>query len=138
MSEKGVAAQIRKNAKNLDELREEARKLHDEMAWGNRKDIGKKYPRSPLSQDEYNERSRALHENQWVKISDALAVLANHVCVDKQQLQDLLHTLNESLKITQDEIERDSFKDQQEVFDSIFNDITTFERRLLGVGVEAT
>jgi len=65
---------------------------------------------------------------------DVLAVLAEQ----RRHLHDLLHQLNESLKITQDEIERDSFKDQQEVFDSIFNDIQTFERKLLGVVEEAT
>jgi hypothetical protein len=68
---------IKEEAKDLDELRETARQLHDALCWGNRKDIGKKFPRTPLTQEEYNEKARALHEEGWVKAKDLEALLGD-------------------------------------------------------------
>jgi DNA repair ATPase RecN len=68
---------IKEEAKDLDELRETARQLHDALCWGNRKDIGKKFPRTPLTQEEYNEKSKALHEEGWIKVKDLEASLGD-------------------------------------------------------------
>jgi len=73
-----------------------------------------------------------------ITVKDVRTIITAVLAERRRHLHDLLYQLNESLKITQDEIERDSFKDQQEVFDSIFNDIQTFERKLLDVVEEAT
>ena len=64
------------DSKTIRELAEVARQLVDSLVWGDRKDIGDKFPRTPLTKKEYSIASRAYAE-KWVKLSDVKALLVS-------------------------------------------------------------
>lgn len=75
MKEMGVEEKIKQESKTLDQLREIGRQLHDELCWGNRKDIGTKFPRTPLTPEECSIKSKEYHAEGWVKVNDVLKEL---------------------------------------------------------------
>lgn len=91
--------ELLKQAKKLYQLEEEARQLYDELCWGNRKDVGIKFPRTPLTHEEYREKSKAYHDEEWVRLKGVEAWLRDRVVVDKQKLQQLKnHVKNYPMK----------------------------------------
>jgi len=98
LKNKDVEEILREKAKTIDEFEEKARQLNDELCWGNRKDIGIKFPRTPLTQEEYNAKAKEYHEEKWVKLSDVEAQ-----CVGRAQLkklQDDFPKVEESIHFT--------------------------------------
>lgn len=78
-------------------------------------------------------RSRKFGDYQTKKEEKLLEWVLAVLAARRRHLQDFLYQVNESLKIIQDEIERDSFRDLQELFDRMFDEIQTFERNILKV-----